>query len=192
MSNLPKRMADELYHDLMSSQEILEVRKEVRAFADEFVAPRAYDISHKDECVENFPRDVFDAMAKHGIFQIPFAKRDGGRGLAHRVLATATTCEELAYHSNSIAAIFVISILVNVGMWFERFVIIVGSLERDYLPSAWSGYMPTLVEFGALIGSFGLFFTAFLLFCRFLPMISMSEVKTVIHEPAQHAEGGAS
>lgn len=106
MTALPKRMADELYHDLMSSSEILEIRKEVRAFADEFVAPRAYEISHNDECVENFPRDVFDAMAKQGIFQIPFLKRDGGRGLEHRVLATATTCEELAYHSNSVAAIF--------------------------------------------------------------------------------------
>ena len=91
---------------------------------------------------------------------------------------------------SSIGAIFAISILVNVGMWFERFVIIVVSLERDYLPSSWSGYMPTLVEFGAFAGSFGLFFTLFLLFCRFLPMISMFEVKTVLHghdDPGGHA-----
>ncbi|PBZ54987.1 acyl-CoA dehydrogenase [Pseudomonas aeruginosa] len=106
MAMLPKRMADELYHDLMSSAAVLEIRKEVRAFADEFVAPRAYEIAHRDESVESFPRDVFDAMARHGIFQIPFAARDGGRGLEHRVLATATVCEELAYHSNSIAAVF--------------------------------------------------------------------------------------
>ena len=80
----------------------------------------------------------------------------------------------------SLAAIFAITLLVNVGMWFERFVIIATSLQRDYLPSAWSGYVPTLVEFGALAGGFGLFFTLFLLFCRFLPMISMFEIKTVV------------
>jgi molybdopterin-containing oxidoreductase family membrane subunit len=90
---------------------------------------------------------------------------------------------------NSMAAIFVISLLVNVGMWFERFVIIVVSLQRDFLPSSWAGYRPTLVEFGAMIGAFGLFFTLFLLFCRFLPMISMSEVKTVLApaHPEEHA-----
>ena len=91
---------------------------------------------------------------------------------------------------NSLGWIFAITILVNVGMWFERFVIIATSLQRDYLPSAWSSYTPTLVEFGALIGGFGLFFTLFLLFCRFLPMISMFEIKTVIngdaHDDASH------
>ena len=86
----------------------------------------------------------------------------------------------------SLVAVFVIAILVNVGMWFERFVIIAVSLQRDYLPSAWSDYVPTLVEFGALIGGFGLFFTLFLLFCRFLPMISMFEIKAVISHDACH------
>ena len=88
---------------------------------------------------------------------------------------------------NHLGLIFLITILVNVGMWFERFVIIAVSLQRDYLPSAWSGYVPTLVELGALVGGFGLFFTLFLLFCRFLPMISMFEIKTVVTEDA-HAE----
>ncbi|MBM3990510.1 MAG: hydrogenase [Planctomycetes bacterium] len=89
----------------------------------------------------------------------------------------------------SMVAIFVISLLVNVGMWFERFVIIVVSLQRDFLPSSWSSYCPTLVEFGAMVGAFGLFFTLFLLFCRFLPMISMFEVKTVLApaHPKEHA-----
>ncbi|MFQ5749507.1 MAG: NrfD/PsrC family molybdoenzyme membrane anchor subunit, partial [Planctomycetota bacterium] len=81
---------------------------------------------------------------------------------------------------NSMGLVFVISLMVNVGMWFERFVIIVSSLERDYLPSSWSGYLPTWIEVGALVGSFGLFLTLFLLFCRFLPMIAVSEIKTVI------------
>jgi molybdopterin-containing oxidoreductase family membrane subunit len=76
--------------------------------------------------------------------------------------------------------VFLISILVNVGMWFERFVIIVTSLHRDYLPANWSGYAPTLIELATLAGSFGLFFTGFLLFCRFLPVIAMGEVKGVL------------
>ena len=76
--------------------------------------------------------------------------------------------------------IFVLSLLINVGMWFERFVIIVTSLHRDFLPSSWSMYRPTFIEVGTLIGTFGLFFTLFLLFCRLLPMISIGEVKGVL------------
>jgi molybdopterin-containing oxidoreductase family membrane subunit len=79
-----------------------------------------------------------------------------------------------------LAVVFVISLCINVGMWFERFVIIVGSLERDFLPSTWSDYAPTSVEVATLLGSFGLFFTCFLLFCRFLPVIAMAEVKGVL------------
>ncbi len=86
----------------------------------------------------------------------------------------------------SISAVFAISLLVNVGMWFERFVIIVTSLSRDFLPSAWAGYAPTLVELGTLLGSFGLFFTLFLLFCRFLPMIAMAEVRAVVDTDHGH------
>jgi len=83
----------------------------------------------------------------------------------------------------SVAAVFVLSILVNVGMWFERFIIIVTSLHRDFLPSSWATYSPTIIEIATLAGTFGLFFTAFLLFCRFLPMIAMAEVKGVLHRP---------
>ncbi len=77
-------------------------------------------------------------------------------------------------------AVFIISIFVNIGMWLERFVIITISLHRDYLPSSWTMYHPTRIEIATLIGSFGLFFTLFLLFCRFLPMIAASEVKGVL------------
>jgi Ni/Fe-hydrogenase subunit HybB-like protein len=77
-------------------------------------------------------------------------------------------------------AVFVICILVNVGMWMERFVIIVGSLERDFLPSTWTSYTPTLIEIATLLGSFGLFFTCFLIFCRLLPVIAMAEVKAIL------------
>jgi molybdopterin-containing oxidoreductase family membrane subunit len=81
------------------------------------------------------------------------------------------------------ALVFVLTLLVNVGMWFERFVIVVTSLHRDYLPSAWASYTPTAIEVATLLGSFGLFFSAFLLFCRFVPVIAISEVKGVIGTP---------
>ncbi|MDA8886306.1 polysulfide reductase NrfD [Bacteroidia bacterium] len=78
--------------------------------------------------------------------------------------------------------IFVISIIVNIGMWFERFVIIVTSLHRDFLPSSWVMYHATWVEAGIFLGTFGLFFTCFFLFAKFLPVINMSEVKTIIKD----------
>ena len=82
---------------------------------------------------------------------------------------------------SNLTLVFIASLLINVGMWFERFVIIVTSLHRDYLPSSWADYTPTSIEVVTLIGSFGLFFTAFLLFCRFLPVIAIGEVKGVLH-----------
>lgn len=80
---------------------------------------------------------------------------------------------------------FILSIFVNIGMWFERFVIIVTSLHRDYLPSSWSYYEPTWIEFGILLGTFGIFFTFFFLFAKFFPTVNMFEVKTLIHLPTQ-------
>ena len=80
----------------------------------------------------------------------------------------------------NLVAVFVIAILINVGMWFERFVIIVTSLHRDYLPSSWASYAPTSIEVATFAGTFGLFFTCFLLFCRFVPVIAISEVKGVL------------
>jgi len=79
----------------------------------------------------------------------------------------------------SVPVLFVISLLINVGMWLERYIIIVTSLYRDFLPSSWHVYAPTIYDYGILIGSFGLFFTLVLLFSRTLPVISMSEVKGV-------------
>jgi molybdopterin-containing oxidoreductase family membrane subunit len=76
--------------------------------------------------------------------------------------------------------IFMLSIVVNVGMWFERFVIIVTSLHREYLPSGWVMYSPTIIEIGIFVGTFGLFFTCFFLFSKFLPVINMSEVKSIL------------
>jgi len=79
----------------------------------------------------------------------------------------------------NVVVLFVASILINVGMWFERFVIIVVSLHRAFLPSGWGMFTPTFVDVGVLVGSFGLFFTCFLLFIRFLPMIAIWEIKGV-------------
>jgi Ni/Fe-hydrogenase subunit HybB-like protein len=84
----------------------------------------------------------------------------------------------------SVALLFVVSILVNIGMWFERFVIIVVGLHRAFLPSGWGMFYPTVFDVGILIGSFGLFFTCFLLFIRFLPMIAMWEIKGVCEQSA--------
>ncbi|MHC4260953.1 MAG: NrfD/PsrC family molybdoenzyme membrane anchor subunit [Planctomycetota bacterium] len=83
----------------------------------------------------------------------------------------------------SIPIMFAASIFVNIGMWFERFVITVTSLARDFLPSSWGYFTPTPVDILMLIGSFGLFFTLFLLFLRFLPMIAIAEVKSVMPLP---------
>jgi Ni/Fe-hydrogenase subunit HybB-like protein len=88
----------------------------------------------------------------------------------------------------SVFATFIISIFVNVGMWFERFVIIVTSLHRDYLPSSWTMYHPTWVEAGIFIGSIGLFFTCFLLFVRVFPVIAMSELKTIVKSSSEGAK----
>ena len=76
-----------------------------------------------------------------------------------------------------IVPLFIISIFVNIGMWFERFVIIAGSVAHDFLPNAWGHYAPTLVEMGIMIGAFCLFFFLFLLFAKHLPSVSMTEMK---------------
>ncbi len=80
----------------------------------------------------------------------------------------------------TIPVMFVIAVFVNVGMWFERFVITVTSLSRDFLPSSWAYYTPTLVDGAILLGSFGFFFTWVLLFSKTLPVVSIAEVKAVI------------
>ncbi len=74
----------------------------------------------------------------------------------------------------------IICIFINIGMWFERFVITCTSLSRDFLPSSWGYFKPTMIDVLMLIGSFGLFFTLFLLFCRLLPVVAMAEVKAVM------------
>ena len=99
---------------------------------------------------------------------------------------------EKAKFRQNLIIVFIISILVNVGMWFERFVIVVGSLYQDFVPSSWGHYAPTWVDVCTFLGTFGLFFTMFLLFIRFLPLIAISEVKGVMpHANPHHPLGGA-
>ena len=88
----------------------------------------------------------------------------------------------------SVVASFILSIFVNIGMWFERFVITVTSLHRDALPSSWEYFVP-VTEVFFLLGTFGLFFFLFLLFVRFFPVIAMSEVKSVLPQANPHWEG---
>lgn len=85
----------------------------------------------------------------------------------------------------NIMATFILSIIVNIGMWFERFVIIVTSIHRDYLPSSWSMFYPTIYDVGEYIFTFGLFFTCFFLFAKFFPVINMAEVKSIIKSTSE-------
>jgi Ni/Fe-hydrogenase subunit HybB-like protein len=82
----------------------------------------------------------------------------------------------------SVPALFVLALVVNVGMWLERFVIVVTSLHRDYLPSSWGMYWPTRWDIATFVGSIGLFLSLLFLFIRFLPMISISEMRTLLPE----------
>lgn len=86
----------------------------------------------------------------------------------------------------SITASFILSIVVNIGMWFERFVITVTSLAQDYIPASWGYYSPTWVDILTYVGTFGLFFSNFLLFLRFLPMVAIAEVKMVMPQADPH------
>lgn len=86
----------------------------------------------------------------------------------------------------SVPIMFAISITTNIGMWFERFVIVVTSLHRDYLPSSWDYFSPTIWDAAVYLGTFGLFFTFFLLFLRFAPMVAISEVKNVLPQSDPH------
>jgi len=135
------RYQDSLYHDLGTPDEIRAVRTEVRRFADEFVAPVAHAIGHTEESVAAFPRDLMAGMAQAGLFGIPFAAELGGRGLQHPVAATAVMIEELAYHSNSVAAVI------------DVHCILAGNALRHGSPYIRERYLQPLLR-GEKIGSF--------------------------------------
>ena len=102
----PARQSDRLYHDLLSPDDVTDVRSRARKIAEDVVAPAARRIANGDERVDGFPRDVFDGLAQAGLFAVPYSSEVGGDGWAHPVTATAVAIEELAYYSSSIAAVF--------------------------------------------------------------------------------------
>jgi molybdopterin-containing oxidoreductase family membrane subunit len=93
----------------------------------------------------------------------------------------------------NLAVLFTVAMFVNVGMWLERFVIIVTSLHRDFIPSSWEMYYPTVWDFATLAGTIGLFVTLMFVFVRVLPMISIFEMRTMLPEarPKTKTEDGA-
>lgn len=137
----PCRNEPQLYHDLLSPPEVAEIRAEVRAFAQAEVAPRAREIGERPEAVENFPRELFSAMGKAGLFRIPFAREVGGRGLEYPATATAAVIEELSYYSSSVGAIY------DVHCILAGHALVQGS---DYLKQK---YLAPLLS-GEVIGSF--------------------------------------
>ncbi|MBS0316711.1 MAG: acyl-CoA dehydrogenase family protein [Proteobacteria bacterium] len=138
---MPPRQQSLLYHDLGTPQDVLDMRTRVRQVADRHVAPAAWEIGHREEARERFPRALFDELAHAGLFRVPFAADIGGLGLAHPATATAVMIEELAYHSNSVAAI------VDVHC------ILAGHALKHASPALQQRYLAPLLA-GQKIGSF--------------------------------------
>ena len=141
----------------------------------------------------SYGTEVFIAWYSHNIVEMEtFRWRAfGDYSLEYWIMVVCNTLIPLLFLlrkiRTTIASLFVISLFVNVGMWFERFVIIIGSVAHDFLPYAWGLYRPTLIEFGIMIGSVCLFFFLFVLFVKHLPSISMTEMKESAHGGGAHA-----
>ena len=117
-----------------------------------------------------------------------FAKRAYGSYATYFWVMVVCNCVfPLAFWSKAvrrnIPLCFVICMLINVGMWFERYNIIVSGLVEDFLPGSWGHFEPTWADICLTIGSFGWFFFWFLIFCRFFPFVSLSEIKLIMPKP---------
>jgi molybdopterin-containing oxidoreductase family membrane subunit len=136
--------------------------------------------------------EVFIAWYSHNIVEMEtFRWRAlGDYALEYWIMVTCNTLIPLLFLFRKIRThlrwLFVISIFVNIGMWYERFVIIIGSVAHDFLPHAWGLYRPTLIEFGIMLGSFCLFFFLFVLFVKHMPSVAMTEIKETLHEGGAH------
>jgi alkylation response protein AidB-like acyl-CoA dehydrogenase len=106
MSELPPRMQDKLYHDLILPDETVDIRNKIRKFAEKTIAPLSHEIANMDESKDNFPHEIFRKLAKEDFFKIPFPKKVGGLGLKYPTCATVVAVEELSYISNSVGAIY--------------------------------------------------------------------------------------
>ena len=137
--------------------------------------------------------EYFIAWYSHNSVEIEsFRWRAMGEyGFGFYIMVVCNTLLPLLYIfktvRRSIGLLFGIALLVNLGMWFERFVIIVGGVARGYSPHAWGLYAPTIIEYGIMLGSFSLFFFFFVLFVKHMPSISMTEMKETLEEGTGHA-----
>jgi Ni/Fe-hydrogenase subunit HybB-like protein len=139
-----------------------------------------------------YATEIFIAWYSHNIVEMEsfWWRAFGDYALEYWIMVTCNTIVPLLFlfkkMRTQIRSLLIISILVNVGMWYERFVIIIGSVAHDFLPYAWGLYLPTLVEFGIMIGSFCLFFFLFLLFVKHMPSVAMTEMKETVHAGEAH------
>ena len=106
----------------------------------------------------------------------------------HGVLTRASRRQQQVLVANVDQVVFVLSLVINLGMWLERYVIIVVSLTKDFLPSSWGNYTGTFWDWSTYLGTIGLFFTLLFLFVRFLPMISIFEMRTLLPAAEVHRE----
>jgi alkylation response protein AidB-like acyl-CoA dehydrogenase len=140
--SIPVRRANALFHDTWLPDETRRIRAEVREFAESVLRPQAHRLNTTPESVDSFPRDIFDAMAQAGLYQIPFSADVGGRGLEFPTLATLTVLEELAYFSAGMAS----------ALYDGQAILVGKTLEQAPEPLR-SKYLPQLVH-GGFVGSF--------------------------------------
>lgn len=139
---LPIRRAVQMFHDTWLPEETREIRREVRAFTESVLRPAAHRLNTTPESAEGFPRDMFNAMAAAGLYEIPFTADVGGRGLQYPTLATLTVLEELAYFSPGLAS----------ALYDGQAILVGKTLERAQEPLR-SKYLSALVR-GEFVGSF--------------------------------------
>ncbi|MBA5686663.1 acyl-CoA dehydrogenase family protein [Rugamonas apoptosis] len=138
----PVRRADTLFHDAWLPEETRRIRAEVREFARDVIAPAAHQLNTRPESREAFPREQFDAMARAGLYAIPFPADVGGRGLEFPTLATMTALEELAYYSRGLASAL-----------YDGQAILVGKTLEQAPSAVRNKYLPGLIR-GEFVGSF--------------------------------------
>jgi Ni/Fe-hydrogenase subunit HybB-like protein len=138
-----------------------------------------------------YATEFFIAWYSHNIVEIESFRwrATGTYSLQFMIMVVCNTIVPLLFFIKRIRTaipwLFGISILVNIGMWYERFVIIIGSVAHDFIPHAWGTYSPSGIEFGIMLGAFCLFFFLFLLFVKHLPSVSMTEMKESIAKERQ-------
>lgn len=127
---------------------------------------------------------AFYSAEPYELYAFQFNRIQGPMAWAYYIMMTCNVVTPQIFWfkgaRRNIYITFIMSIFINIGMWFERFVIIVTSLFQDFIPSSWSYFKPTIIDQGVYIGTFGLFFVLFLLFCRTLPVIAIAEVKSIL------------